>query len=161
LARFPTSRVVDVLQPKRPIDRRPSTGTLQIAFVKSHLSRKPSHSTCNRLRTSVCSCCAVIMRSSFALSALTALASAAPYGPQTPLKNILENTDKSDKYTYPTDFTRNILPKPFHSHNDYWRDVPFYSGLSQGAISTEADVWLLNGTLYVSTILLPRDRSHV
>jgi len=27
--------------------------------------------------------------------------------------------------------------------------VPFYSGLSQGAISTEADVWLLNGTLYV------------
>ncbi|KAL7776062.1 hypothetical protein CFE70_006475 [Pyrenophora teres f. teres 0-1] len=88
------------------------------------------------------------MRSSFSLSALMALASAAPYGPQTPLKNILENTDKSDKYTYPTDFTRNILPKPFHSHNDYWRDVPFYSGLSQGAISTEADVWLLNGTLY-------------
>ncbi|EDU44026.1 hypothetical protein PtrSN002B_006657 [Pyrenophora tritici-repentis] len=89
------------------------------------------------------------MRSSFPLSALMALASAAPYGPQTPLKNILENTDKSEKYTYPTDFTRNILPKPFHSHNDYWRDVPFYSGLSQGAISTEADVWLLNGTLYV------------
>ncbi|KAJ4293667.1 hypothetical protein N0V90_008951 [Kalmusia sp. IMI 367209] len=42
-----------------------------------------------------------------------------------------------------------ILPKPFHSHNDYWRDVPFYSGLSYGAISTEADVWLINGTLYV------------
>ncbi|KAI4939442.1 uncharacterized protein J4E92_000727 [Alternaria infectoria] len=87
---------------------------------------------------------------SFALTAsLAALCSAAPYGQQTPLKNILENTDKSDKYTYPTDFTREIIPKPFHSHNDYWRDVPFYSGLSQGAISTEADVWLLNGTLYV------------
>jgi hypothetical protein len=27
--------------------------------------------------------------------------------------------------------------------------VPFYSGLSYGAISTEADVWLINGTLYV------------
>lgn len=39
--------------------------------------------------------------------------------------------------------------KPFHSHNDYWRDVPFYSGLAAGAISTEADVWLIDGTLYV------------
>lgn len=65
------------------------------------------------------------------------------------LQNILKNTDKSDKYHYPTDFTREIVPKPFHSHNDYWRDVPFYSGLSYGAISTEADVWLINGTLYV------------
>ncbi|KAH7396163.1 hypothetical protein BKA66DRAFT_454583 [Pyrenochaeta sp. MPI-SDFR-AT-0127] len=65
------------------------------------------------------------------------------------LQNILQNTDKSDKYKYPTDFTREIVPKPFHSHNDYWRDRPFYSGLSYGAISTEADVWLINGTLYV------------
>jgi len=24
---------------------------------------------------------------------------------------------------YPTDITRNIVPKPLHSHNDYWRDV--------------------------------------
>ncbi|USP73010.1 hypothetical protein yc1106_00284 [Curvularia clavata] len=90
------------------------------------------------------------MRSSLALTAsLAALCSAAPFQAQTPLKNILANTDKSEKYKYPTDFTRNILPKPFHSHNDYWRDVPFYSGLSVGAISTEADVWLINGTLYV------------
>ncbi|KAF2179835.1 hypothetical protein K469DRAFT_673641 [Zopfia rhizophila CBS 207.26] len=65
------------------------------------------------------------------------------------LQNILKNTDKSNKYTYPTDLTRGIIPKPFHSHNDYWRDIPFYSGLSYGAISTEADVWLINGTLYV------------
>ncbi|KAF2685300.1 hypothetical protein K458DRAFT_301055 [Lentithecium fluviatile CBS 122367] len=65
------------------------------------------------------------------------------------LQNVLKNTDGSNKYTYPTDFTRGILPKPFHSHNDYWRDVPFYSGLSYGAVSTEADVWLINGTLYV------------
>lgn len=27
--------------------------------------------------------------------------------------------------------------------------MPFYSGLSYGAVSTEADVWLINGTLYV------------
>ncbi|KAH2314991.1 hypothetical protein KXV92_006722 [Aspergillus fumigatus] len=33
--------------------------------------------------------------------------------------------------------------------SDYWRDVPFYTALSQGCISTEADVWLYNGTLYV------------
>ncbi|KAF1954162.1 hypothetical protein CC80DRAFT_537022 [Byssothecium circinans] len=65
------------------------------------------------------------------------------------LQNILKNTEKTDKYSYPTDFTRGIIPKPFHSHNDYWRDVPFYTGLSYGAISTEADVWLINGTLYV------------
>ncbi|CAO2647246.1 Nn.00g081680.m01.CDS01 [Neocucurbitaria sp. VM-36] len=65
------------------------------------------------------------------------------------LQNILKNTHKSDTYKYPTDFTREIVPKPLHSHNDYWRDVPFYSGLSYGAISTEADVWLINGTLYV------------
>ncbi|KAH7071344.1 hypothetical protein BKA63DRAFT_71109 [Paraphoma chrysanthemicola] len=65
------------------------------------------------------------------------------------LQNILKNTDNSDRYHYPTDFTREIVPKPFHSHNDYWRDRPFYTGLSYGAISTEADVWLINGTLYV------------
>jgi hypothetical protein len=75
------------------------------------------------------------------------------------LQNILKNTDKSDKYTYPTDFTREIVPKPFHSHNDYWRDVPFYTGLSYGAISTEADVWLINGTLYVSSPLKPLPKS--
>lgn len=65
------------------------------------------------------------------------------------LQNILQNTHGSDLYTYPTDLTRGIIPKPFHSHNDYWRDVPFYSGLSYGAVSTEADVWLINGTLHV------------
>ncbi|KAF2734619.1 hypothetical protein EJ04DRAFT_512328 [Polyplosphaeria fusca] len=65
------------------------------------------------------------------------------------LQNILKNTDGSNKYSYPTDFTRGIIPKPLHSHNDYWRDVPFYTGLSYGAVSTEADVWLINGTLYV------------
>jgi len=36
-----------------------------------------------------------------------------------------------------------------HSHNDYWRPIPFYSALAAGAISVEADVWLYNGTLHV------------
>ncbi|KAF2496756.1 hypothetical protein BU16DRAFT_525894 [Lophium mytilinum] len=65
------------------------------------------------------------------------------------LQNILKNTDGSKLYTYPTDLTRGIIPKPFHSHNDYWRDVPFYSALSYGGVSTEGDVWLINGTLFV------------
>jgi hypothetical protein len=87
---------------------------------------------------------------SFALSLPALLTGTiAAYSDQ--LQNILQNTDKSDKYHYPTDFTREIVPKPFHSHNDYWRDVPFYTGLSYGSISTEADVWLINGTLYVGS----------
>ncbi|KAI9824520.1 MAG: hypothetical protein M1826_007310 [Phylliscum demangeonii] len=65
------------------------------------------------------------------------------------LLNILANTDGSDLYRYPTDLTRGIVPKGLHSHNDYWRDVPFYSALAVGAISIEADVWLYNETLYV------------
>lgn len=36
-----------------------------------------------------------------------------------------------------------------HSHNDYWRDVPLLTALSFGAASVEADVWLINGTLFV------------
>ncbi|GFF42467.1 hypothetical protein IFM58399_06625 [Aspergillus lentulus] len=73
------------------------------------------------------------------------------FGLPTGLQNVLDNTHRSQEYGYPTDFTRGIVPIPVHSHNDYWRDVPFYTALSQGCISTEADVWLYNGTLYVST----------
>ncbi|KAJ5776977.1 hypothetical protein N7520_000223 [Penicillium odoratum] len=65
------------------------------------------------------------------------------------LQNILENTHGGNEYHYPTDITRDILPIPVHSHNDYWRQEPFWTGLSKGCTSTEADVWLYNGTLYV------------
>ncbi len=67
----------------------------------------------------------------------------------TTLQNILANTDGNNGYTYPTDITRGIMPKRIHSHNDYWRDVPFWSALSVGCASIEADVWLVNDTLYV------------
>lgn len=87
--------------------------------------------------------------STLAFAALRAVDAAAIPDVSGTLQNILQNTHGSDLYTYPTDLTRGILPKPFHSHNDYWRDVPFYSGLSYGAISTEGDVWLVNGTLHV------------
>lgn len=65
------------------------------------------------------------------------------------LQKILEDASDDPKYTYPTSLTQGIIPKSFHSHNDYWRPVPFYSALSVGAISVEADVWLYNGTLHV------------
>lgn len=65
------------------------------------------------------------------------------------LQKILTDASGDPKYTYPTSLTQGIIPKSFHSHNDYWRPVPFYSALSVGAISVEADVWLYNGTLHV------------
>ncbi|KAK0324573.1 hypothetical protein LTR82_004278 [Friedmanniomyces endolithicus] len=66
-----------------------------------------------------------------------------------PLQNILSHAQQGPLYTYPTDLTQSIVPKPFHSHNDYWRPIPFYSALSVGALSVEADVWLYNGTLHI------------
>lgn len=66
-----------------------------------------------------------------------------------PLQEILCHAQKGPLYTYPTDLTQGIIPKGFHSHNDYWRPLPFWSALSNGAISVEADVWLYNTTLHV------------
>lgn len=57
------------------------------------------------------------------------------------LQDILANAPADPKYDYPTSLTRQIVPKNLHSHNDYWREVPFYTALSVGAISVEADVW--------------------
>ncbi|KAJ8521414.1 hypothetical protein ONZ45_g1844 [Pleurotus djamor] len=50
---------------------------------------------------------------------------------------------------YPTQITQGIMPKPIHSHNDYWRDVPLLSAISFGVASVEADVFFINGTLFV------------
>ncbi|KAG7002382.1 hypothetical protein G7Y79_00027g060740 [Physcia stellaris] len=50
---------------------------------------------------------------------------------------------------YPTDFSRDVLPIPCHSHNDYWRLAPLYSALGAGCIGVEADVWLIDSELYV------------
>lgn len=46
--------------------------------------------------------------------------------------------------SWPTDFSRGILPIPCHSHNDYWRRVPLFSAIEAGCISVEADVWLFD-----------------
>ena len=50
---------------------------------------------------------------------------------------------------WPTDFSRDVLPIPCHSHNDYWRDVPLYSAIAAGCIGVEADIWLFAEELYV------------
>ena len=50
---------------------------------------------------------------------------------------------------YPTDFTKDVIPIPCHSHNDYWRRVPLFSGLRAGCTGTEADVWLYDDELFV------------
>ncbi|KAK0478417.1 hypothetical protein IW261DRAFT_1483435 [Armillaria novae-zelandiae] len=62
---------------------------------------------------------------------------------------------------YPTQFTQGIVPKAIHSHNDYWRDVPLLTALSLGVASVEADVWLVNETLYVGheKAALTKDRT--
>lgn len=49
----------------------------------------------------------------------------------------------------PTDFSRDIVPIPCHSHNDYWRHVPLYDALAAGCTSVEADVWLSGSDLFV------------
>ncbi|KAL6713251.1 Altered inheritance of mitochondria protein 6 [Lecanora helva] len=52
---------------------------------------------------------------------------------------------------WPTSFSRDIVPIPCHSHNDYWRKAPLYDALAAGCTGVEADVWLANGNkeLYV------------
>ncbi|TVY48954.1 Altered inheritance of mitochondria protein-like protein [Lachnellula occidentalis] len=77
------------------------------------------------------------------------LASPAPLDISPSLQEILNKAHEGPLYTYPTSLTQGIIPKAIHSHNDYWRDVPFYTALSVGAVSTESDVWLYNDTLFV------------
>ncbi|KAI0319381.1 hypothetical protein OF83DRAFT_1170269 [Amylostereum chailletii] len=60
----------------------------------------------------------------------------------------LEQSNSSTLH-YPTQLTQNIVPKQIHSHNDYWREVPVLTAISLGVSSVEADVWLVNGTLFV------------
>ncbi|CZR67660.1 uncharacterized protein PAC_17559 [Phialocephala subalpina] len=70
-------------------------------------------------------------------------------------------TGTEDLEWYPTDFTRDILPIPCHSHNDYWRRVPLFSALRAGCTGVEADVWLFDNELYVghNTASLTRNRT--
>lgn len=77
------------------------------------------------------------------------------------LQSILAQADTNPLYAYPTQLTQGIVPKNFHSHNDYWRPLPLFSAVAAGAISVEADVWLYNGTLHVGheTMALTAERT--
>lgn len=91
------------------------------------------------------------MHFSYATAAFTLAVSVSAVGLDVSpaLQNVLNKAHQALLYTYPTSLTQGIIPKSIHSHNDYWRDVPFYSAISVGAVSVEADVWLYNGTLYI------------
>jgi hypothetical protein len=58
-------------------------------------------------------------------------------------------TGTEDLAWYPTDFLRDVLPVPCHSHNDYWRKIPLFSAIYAGCTGVEADVWLRDGDLLV------------
>lgn len=62
---------------------------------------------------------------------------------------------------YPTNATRDVLPIPCHSHNDYWRRVPLFDALHWGCTSVEVDVWMFDDDLFVGydTQSLTRPRS--
>ena len=63
--------------------------------------------------------------------------------------------------SWPTDFSRDIIPLPCHSHNDYWRRVPLFSAIEVGCIGVEADIWLFDEQLFVghSVASLTRNRT--
>jgi hypothetical protein len=61
---------------------------------------------------------------------------------------------------YPTDATRDVLPLPCHSHNDYWRRIPFYDAIHWGCTGVEADVWLFDEELYVGHNLAALTRNR-
>ena len=88
------------------------------------------------------------------LQLLNLLIGLAPSFPSDGLHRILRQWGKPGQIgdglsSWPTDFSRGILPIPCHSHNDYWRRVPLYSAIEAGCISVEADVWLIDDELYV------------
>ncbi|CAO2648023.1 Nn.00g089450.m01.CDS01 [Neocucurbitaria sp. VM-36] len=63
------------------------------------------------------------------------------------LQHIVETWKEPDsigafEFDWRDDFSRDIVPKACHSHNDYWRRVPLYEALAAGCVSIEADVWL-------------------
>ena len=62
---------------------------------------------------------------------------------------------------YPTDATRDVIPIPCHSHNDYWRRIPLFDAIHWGCTGVEADVWLFDEELFVghSTASLTRNRT--
>lgn len=78
-----------------------------------------------------------------------AISSATPVWGYKNIGEAITDWKNQPQATYPTQFTRGIIPKGIHSHNDYWRDVPLLSAISVGAVSVEADVWMWDNDLFV------------
>ncbi|CAL1695464.1 unnamed protein product [Somion occarium] len=103
-----------------------------------------------------------LMASKFLVIALGVTCVLESFGKATVHQEILQLENSNDtRLKYPTQFTQNIVPKPIHSHNDYWRDVPLLTAISFGVQSVEADVGLFNGTLFVGheQAALTKDRT--
>ncbi|CCO26694.1 Altered inheritance of mitochondria protein 6 [Rhizoctonia solani AG-1 IB] len=83
------------------------------------------------------------------VTGLSLVASVSPSFAYRTIGEVISDWKNQPQSTYPTEFTRGIIPKGIHSHNDYWRDVPLFSAIAVGAVSVEADVWLWDNELYV------------
>jgi hypothetical protein len=58
--------------------------------------------------------------------------------------------DENGLVDWPPDLTKDVIPVPCHSHNDYTRPMPLFSALKAGCIGVEADVWLIDEELHVA-----------
>ncbi|OKL57578.1 hypothetical protein UA08_07014 [Talaromyces atroroseus] len=58
--------------------------------------------------------------------------------------------DENGLVNWPTALTKDVLPVPCHSHNDYTRPMPLVSALKAGCVGVEADVWLIDEELYIA-----------
>jgi len=74
-------------------------------------------------------------------------------GPRIPdngLQKIVQNWhrpgDIQTLSSWPKDFSRDVIPVPCHSHNDYSRKVPLFDALAAGCVSVEGDIWSRNGS---------------
>lgn len=78
-----------------------------------------------------------------------------------PFSSILysTSTDSIPHYTIES-LTRDVNVKPLHSHNDYWRQRPFFDALSHGCQSIESDVWKFTQDYTMETTTQSSKFSH-
>lgn len=59
-------------------------------------------------------------------------------------RSATDNTEFGNNYVslWLESYSHRVLPRPCHSHNDYWRPYPLFSALDVGCTGVEADVWL-------------------
>ncbi|ELU41517.1 hypothetical protein AG1IA_04451 [Rhizoctonia solani AG-1 IA] len=86
------------------------------------------------------------------VTGLGLVASIAPSFAYRTIDEVITDWKNQPQSTYPTQFTRGIIPKGIRAFLDLCRqDVPLFSAIAVGAISVEADVWLWDNELYVGS----------